>query len=792
MKLLKNFLFVFILIPVCCFAQDKAVSDIDSVAGQLIKNMRSNVKEKILLQTNKQVYGIGERIWFKAYVIDSLHNRLTNKSKILFVDLVDEKDSIVSQLFLHADKLKTNGAIVLNDSSLHGYYWLRAYTKKMIDENTNNIAMRPLYVINNKMKNDLQDSFGNDGASGVTDTKPLLDIYPEGGWLISGANSVVAVKAHEKNGNPLAVSGIVKDSRDTVVARFSTNNKGLGKFSFSPAWFGKYKVYIQNKERYDSVTVLPRVNPYAAQLSVIEQNDQFVKVRVMLEDSIYTNDYTTYIIGISKDSLCFAGVGRGMYELNIPVLNFPGGVASLLLYNTKKQLVSERNIYINKKDFSINVSTDKQNYAARENVKMNIDVTDAAGKPMVAALSIAVADSRIADTINNFLNDSLSNYSFSEADLFMCTQKAMAKDWMNINGEPNISLSPNLYDTLTLKGTVVTKKKEPVPGQEVMLMSNKNNIFILQDTTDVKGRFSFWLPDYDDGTEFNLQVSDLKGVKQDYDIVLDPPDLFQLTTPYAVKKRYYEDKMQLVKRIETYHMDSIIFGTGKEWLMPVKVKATIDKKIPASANIITREMLQKGGFNSVGDAMLGVPGVHLQQGLLVIGGVTAFSASATDEPIVVQNGVQIPLSGTEGVESSPVLSFLKSLSSADIDYIKILTGPEGAIYGLRGGHGVIEVHSSGRLTNYASSNGLKTLYPKGFHVAPAFAMPDYKNNEIKYSKFPDLRTTIYWNGDIITDKDGKAAINFFTADTPATYVVTVTGVTANGDKIYKNIIISRK
>src|SRR5690349_525016 len=148
----------------------------------------------------------------------------------------------------------------------------------------------------------------------------------------------------------------------------------------------------------DLVALLPRVNPYAAQLSVTEQTDQFVKARVMLEDSIFTDDYTTYILGISKDSLCFAGVGRGMYELNIPVLNFPAGIATLLLFNAKKQLVSERSIYINRKDYNINISTDKESYAARENVKMNINITDPAGKPLMAALAVSVIDGRISDT----------------------------------------------------------------------------------------------------------------------------------------------------------------------------------------------------------------------------------------------------------------------------------------------------------------------------------------------------------------------------------------------------------
>jgi hypothetical protein len=77
-------------------------------------------------------------------------------------------------------------------------------------------------------------------------------------------------------------------------------------------------------------------------------------------------------------------------------------------------------------------------------------------------------------------------------------------------------------------------------------------------------------------------------------------------------------------------------------------------------------------------------------------------------------------------------------------------------------------------------------------VAPSFSMPDYNNKEKKYSKFPDRRLTIYWNGDLVTDNNGKVTINFFTADAPATYIATITGITANGNKIYKTILISRK
>ena len=160
-------------------------------------------------------------------------------------------------------------------------------------------------------------------------------------------------------------------------------------------------MFVFNKDKYHSIGVVPRVNPYAGQLAVEEQNEQSVKIRVMLEDSVYTDNYTTYILGLSKDSLCFAGVGRGMYELNIPLSNFPAGVAKLILFNVKKEVISERNIYINKKSVNVNIAADKSNYAARENAKLDISVADVNGKPLLAALAVSVVDSRLADTVNN-------------------------------------------------------------------------------------------------------------------------------------------------------------------------------------------------------------------------------------------------------------------------------------------------------------------------------------------------------------------------------------------------------
>jgi len=215
------------------------------------------------------------------------------------------------------------------------------------------------------------------------------------------------------------------------------------------------------------------------------------------------------------------------------------------------------------------------------------------------------------------------------------------------------------------------------------------------------------------------------------------------------------------------------------------------KKNNIQTNVITREMLEQSGFNNIGLAVLQTGRFHLVSGYMMEGGPNGFAPSESDEPKVFMDGQEVSVS-TDNIEKSPVLTFLKTVPAEQIDYIKVLSGNEAGIYGVRGGHGVIEIHTASKASNYALGNGLKMVYPKGFYAPQPFDMPNYSKKEIKNSKSPDLRTTIYWNGDIITDKDGKSSVNFFTADIPATYVVTVTGISANGERIFKTTTLSRK
>ncbi len=156
------------------------------------------------------------------------------------------------------------------------------------------------------------------------------------------------------------------------------------------------------------------------------------------------------------------------------------------------------------------------------------------------------------------------------------------------------------------------------------------------------------------------------------------------------------------------------------------------------------------------------------------------------EPMVVVNGVP----------SNPasVVDYLNSFPPNSIDYIEVLTGPEAAIYGTRAGNGVIILKTANNLRPRitADQKGISYIYPKGYHRAPVFYFPPYNIYEIRWAEFTDDRSTFYWNGELLTDSTGKATVSFYTGDMAATYTITVTGLTSDGDLIYYTMKIDRK
>ena len=809
------FYFLFLFSGLAGYDQTTPEHLLDSLAGSFIKSIRRNPQEKIYLHTDKWFYVAGETAWFNAYCVNAMSKKPLYVSKTLFIDLVDEYDNVIDQVFLNMRQQRLEGKIALPYSLHEGYYWIRAYTKKILREDSSRILVQPIYVLNPQSPNNKQFtektiSIKNDPS---TNGKPQLLFYPEGGSIIAGTNAVVAFRSIDENGKPANISGYLSDGFDSVVTTFKSSMAGVGKFSFDAWKARKYTVHIKWPDSSKTVQSLPLIDPYASQISVVNQTGNTFQVQISLGDSLYQKNKLTYLLGISGDSLCFASVGTDMYQIYIPKDKFPRGKATLVLFNDQKKIVSERSIFNDNSNTLVNIEPDKEKYGPREKVNLNISVTDASHQPLLAQMSLAVTDDNLArsaflqnDTLlPSFVNMEIApeqrNYSQEEWDLVMLTQKNKYLGWkQEINvAVDTISRKDDEKIFTELFGHVENRKNERIPDRIITLVSNENGNTIFEtDTTDISGRFHFPLPDFEDSTPFVLQNANTKGIKQDEDVFIDSFQFPHFHTPIELKKRFSNNETKVIHDFKVHQLDTALIGTGKEWLNAVTVKAykkkEIDydesKRVSQFSRIITSDMIETGGIGAIGNALIMTPGVHFKNGHLA---VTGGSAYGEGEPLLVIDGVPIPLQG-DSMSRSPVLNYLETIPPGIVDFIEVLTGAEAATYGTRGAYGVIIVNTGAkmRVDNKYMKIGLTKIYPKGYFKTTHFAFPDYAQKEISKSISLDERSTIYWSGDILTDNNGKANIGFFTSDPSTTYTVTLTGFTSRGEMINKQIKISRK
>ena len=64
-----------------------------------------------------------------------------------------------------------------------------------------------------------------------------------------------------------------------------------------------------------------------------------------------------------------------------------------------------------------------------------------------------------------------------------------------------------------------------------------------------------------------------------------------------------------------------------------------------------------------------------------------------------------------------------------------------------------------------------------------FVLPDHSKDDEKDFK-PDIRTTIYWNPQIITNRRGRAKISFYNSDEARNLQICIEGLSKDGIPIF--------
>lgn len=345
--------------------------------------------DMLYIMPNKDVYETGEDLWFKAYLMDRQTLALSDKSQTLYLQMRNEAGEVVwnGKYLLTAGR--GDGQIYIDENWPQQEYYLEGYTRSSFTSDTT-IAIRPRHirVVERVTQMDTisSEAVKRDSIDRLT-TKHRFDLFPEGGHLIDGINSVVAFKATYGNGMPEEVSGrVMENGRE--IETFKSQHDGMGSFTLTPRREKDYQVVLADGRSFP----LPEIQRFGMTLRVTRNNKSGIIIMVSASDD-YARPFT--ILAKMRGMACCRAKGtvKGHQKVKMPLETFPmQGIAEITLLDGDHP-VSERLVYVNPRQrLNITSQTDHQQYNRRDGGKVRLHVTDPSGDPVKAELAVSIFD----------------------------------------------------------------------------------------------------------------------------------------------------------------------------------------------------------------------------------------------------------------------------------------------------------------------------------------------------------------------------------------------------------------
>lgn len=841
-------------------------------------------QEKVYLQLDKPFYAIGDDIWFKGYVLNTKTQAPSTISGILYVELINEKDSISTKLKLPLGGGITWGDFKLTDSLKEGNYRIRAYTNYMRNFGTDFFFDKTIKIGNswtNKVftktdfrfttesgvqktaakihfedkngipyiqnevnyqvdldyqkvkkgkaktdsKGDIDIDFTNSEAFSdkqgkitatlrladkteitkiipITSTSSQVDVQfmPEGGTFLEGIPTRIAIKAVNSSGRGEAVSGQILDASGQEVTSFKTDSLGMGSFILTslPDLVYTSKIKFQDGSTKEFKLPLTQKSGYALKINNADSSNVYLKIfstpeKVNGEELKIVAQQAGNLLYVSK-----AKMDKQVLSAAIPKTKLLSGIVQFTLFSAANEPIAERLVFIKNNERLIDIELNTANVSESVTGKSKFQfVAKNDQKPIIGSFSVAITNaSKVTPDLDNesnilttmLLTSDLAgyvenpNYYFlkndaktnEDLDNLMLTQGYRRFTWKNVlsNVQPTITFKPE--NSLTISGTV-TRGKKPVVGGHVMLLSTKGTQFILDTVTNAEGKFVFDNLAYRDSTKFVVQAR-TSNERKYVDIEVDAaPD--QLVTKNKnsadVEVNVNDVLMKYIKENDQYLNEMARLGLITKTIQLNEVNI-VQKRNPAK-NSSNLNGAGNADFVLTADQLSTCPTLIIcLQGRLpgvIFRGNVPYSMRSPNTPM----GIRV-----DGIPTDP--DFLDAISPTDIESIEVLKSISyTAIYGSEGGGGVLLIttkRGGGGASYNRYAPGVVALSPKGFYIAREFYSPKY--DDPAKSPRVDLRSTIYWNPQVVAKKEAGASFEFYNASEPGTYRMVLEGIDAVG------------
>ncbi|WP_428327616.1 TonB-dependent receptor plug domain-containing protein [Mucilaginibacter sp.] len=773
--------------------------------------------EKAYLQFDKPFYITGDTIYYKAYVTLGTGHKLSALSGILHADLIGPDNKISQSVKLQIIAGTAWGDFVLPDTLKGGSYRVRAYTNYMRNEGDDSFFEQTIPIGSAKaiVKKIPESGEPNKFKIDVKTVNRKTDVQflPEGGSLIVGNYSKIAFKAVGADGSGAEVKGTITDDTGVEVCTFASTHLGMGAFDLVPESGKTYQAHIVYADGSKGTIDLPKAIATGYTISVNNTGADTLRIRVTGGSGTSLNKLS--LVAQAGGTIYYQAENQSDYKffsVLIPKTTFPTGIMQLTLFNEAGEPLNERLVFINNNDqLKLSVSS-KDVYAPRQKQNIAFSITDKNNQPVTGSFSVAVTDETIVtpDTLNE--NNILSNllltsdlkgsveqpdYYFShitdktnaDLDLLMLTQGYRHFEWKQaLSNNPPIIYQPE--KTMEISGTV-KKGSNVLPNAKVTLFTKSGGGLLRDTLTDASGRFAFKDLVFADSTKFVVQSKVAKGqdaVTLELDTVLAPQVIPQNRYRSLAKTTQNADMAAYVINQKQFYQEQQKYGINKHALVlkEVHIEAKKEPLIPHSENlngsgnadqVITAKELEISGYTNLYDAVRAKANfISFTKDHKIISGHAVPSFTGPDLMEIIVDGLPMQ----QSANPNP----LEELNAADIEGVEIGLGAHyGAIYGSRaaGGFIIVTTKRAQKQNNYYRyAPGVITYMPKGFYKAREFYSPQYDNPKTN-QKMADLRSTIYWQPNIITDNEGKASFSFFNADGKGTYRVVIEGIDTDGN-----------
>jgi len=863
------------------WAQDANLTNFTKKLDQVTSK---NAQEKVYLHLDKPYYAIGDDIWFKAYTINAKTGLPSTISGLLYVELVNEKDSVTKQLKLPMRAGITWGDFKLTDTLSEGNYRIRAYTQWMRNAGpefyfdktikignawANKVFTKSNNVVsteNNQQKVSTTIQFTDkqniaytnapvnyevklnnktvERGKGVTNAQgeitievinkqpdalksgfivanitlpnkqviskqiPLkttskdidVQFFPEGGKLVENLPNKIAIKAVNSNGLGELTNGVIVNSEGTEISKIETNKLGMGSFFLNPASGQTYKADLTFTDGTKKTVTLPVADKSGRVLSVANLDSTKLSIKVYLsEDLLNKEEYN--LIAQHNGIVYFStkvSSGKQVVSLTVPKDSLPSGIMQISLLSSNFMPLNERIVFVNNLHDKINIQSEnlKPSYGKRAKVDLTFAATNS-GKPTQGSFSIAVTNTTAVkpdpENETNILTKLLltsdlkgyvekPNYYFLnndrntrlDLDNLMLTQGWRKINWQEVASGAETAPKFPVEKRLQISGTV-TRSGKPVVKGKVSLVSFSGGFFMTDTLTDEKGRFNFDKIEFLDSTKFVVQARTDKDRKF-VDIVMDvvpgqvatknpntgdiEVNVNQSLAAYLQESsKYFDDQTKRGLLNRTILLDAV---TIVEKRKPTYNSSNLGGAGNADAVFTAKDL--ETAF-SLSQYLQGrIAGVQIRNG-------QAFARGGQSPMAVMVDGMNM---GGEDFN-------LDDIVVQDIETVEILKSiGNTAIYGFQGGSGVIVIttkRGDGARSVNTYTPGLINYTPKGYASAREFYSPKY---DVKPDSRPDLRTTVFWEPQMIGDASGKSKISYFNTDVPGTYRIVVEGIDVNG------------